>query len=170
MDYTNTIEADNSDTSFSHVNSQSTGGVKNMTYTQIDVDFDVWKAITMRRTSPEMTENSVLRSLLGLGDGRTSEMLKSVAEPSVKLWETKGVKFPVGTEFRATYKGVEYRATIKEAGIEYDGTTYKYVSGAAHAVTGTQVNGWRFWECKRPGQRKWVLINELFKKVHRRAS
>lgn len=138
-----------------------------MTYTQIDVDFDVWKAITTRRTSAQMTENDVLRGLLGLIEGTKNETPKAATEAPTKMWETKGVQFPVGTEFRATYKGREYRATIIESGIDYDGSTYKSVSGAAHAVTGNQVNGWRFWECRRPAHTKWILIDELFKKAHK---
>ena len=145
------------------------GNTKNMTYTQIDVDFDVWKAITTRRTSPEMTENSVLRNLLGLGEAR-NDVPRVMPEPQAAVWVTKEVPFPGGTEFRATYKGLEYRATITESGIDYNGAIYKSVSGAAHAVSGTQVNGWRFWECRRPGQTRWILIDELFKKAHKRAS
>ena len=32
----------------------------------IEVDFDVFKALTMKRSSEEITENDVLRGLLGL--------------------------------------------------------------------------------------------------------
>jgi hypothetical protein len=170
MEHHTTIGTNDILPSFSPIESRKRGDATNMTYTQIDVDFDVWKAITTRRTSPEMTENSVLRSLLGLREGRKSEVPKVMPEAPARVWETKGVQFSVASEFRATYKGVEYRATITEAGIEYDGAIYKSVSGAAHAVTGTQVNGWRFWECRRPGQTKWILIDEVFKKAHKRAS
>jgi hypothetical protein len=67
-------------------------------------------------------------------------------------------------------KAFEYRAAITKDGIDIDGTIYTSVSGAAHAVTSTQINGWRFWECKPQGQTRWILINEVFKKAHKRTS
>jgi hypothetical protein len=135
------------------------------TYTQIDVDFDVWKAITVRRTSPEISENSVLRNLLGIGEEQANEQAR-VAPSGV--WVTKRVQFPIGTEFRATHKGAEHLAVITSDGIEYNGVTYKYASGAARAVTGTQVNGWRFWECRRPGGSRWTLIDDLYKQTNKK--
>ena len=35
-------------------------------YTSIKIDFEVYKEITIRRDSPDVTENDVLRELLGL--------------------------------------------------------------------------------------------------------
>jgi hypothetical protein len=144
------------------------GDRKKMIYTQIDIDFDVWKAITIRRLTPDMTENGVLRELLGLGKFTAPEVAPVRSGAEAKVWETKGVQFPVGTDFRATYKGLERQAKVTESGIEYDGTTYKSVSAAANAVTGNQVNGWRFWECRLPGQTRWTLIDEIFNKVHKK--
>lgn len=35
-------------------------------YKPIEIDFDVYKELTVRRDSPDMTENDVIRNLLGL--------------------------------------------------------------------------------------------------------
>lgn len=39
----------------------------------IDVDFEVYKALTIRRETEEMTYNDVLRHLLSLGEQKSSE-------------------------------------------------------------------------------------------------
>ncbi len=67
----------------------------------IDVDFEVFKALTARRDTEGMTENDVIRGLLELpGPADRSK----VDAPGLS-WTVKGVSFPPGTEFRVTYKG-----------------------------------------------------------------
>jgi hypothetical protein len=33
-------------------------------------------------------------------------------------------------------------------------------------VTGTNVNGWRFWRCRLPGQQQYLLLERLRGKSH----
>ena len=69
----------------------------------IEIDFDVFKAITNRRPSEETTENDVLREVFGLPPKKGNYL--NVLAPEAGDWVTKGIRFPAGTEFRANYKG-----------------------------------------------------------------
>jgi hypothetical protein len=132
-------------------------------YASIDVDFDVWKAITNRRRTPETTENDVLRELLELGNATVAAVQPSGVPQKMSgaPWVSKGVTFPHGTEFRAEYRGRRYLAQVDDGQLVYDGQKFKTPSQAAGAVTGNAVNGWNFWECKMPGKSSWVRISEL---------
>jgi hypothetical protein len=132
-------------------------------YTSIDIDFDVFKELTVRRSTPDVTENDVLRQLLGLkpialiNDHSNGSDIPSSGIP----WTSKGVTFPHGTKFRAEYGGRSYYARIENGSIVYEGKSYKSPSAVANAVTGNSVNGWGFWECQLPGKSDWVLIGEF---------
>ncbi len=126
----------------------------------IEIDFDVFKEITLRRTTENVTPNDVLRNLLGL------EKKNSGDAPSVtdaKDWVTKGLTFPHATEFRAKYKGQKYYAKVENGALDYNGEKFFSPSSAAIAITGNSVNGWIFWECKLPGRENWQLIKNLRK-------
>jgi len=76
-------------------------------------------------------------------------------------WRWKGVFLPEGTELRASHRGRHYEAVVRSGSIIYDGQSYRTPSAAGTAVTGTSVNGWIFWSCRKPGQRGWVLLTSL---------
>jgi len=128
-------------------------------YTSIEIDFEVYKELTLRRESPEMTENDVLREEFGLPERSTKS--QEGGDSSGKPWVWKGVKFPHGTKFRAEYKGQTYHARAEDGAMVYDGKRFKSPSPAAGAVTGNNVNGWTFWECKLPGSNEWKQMNEV---------
>ena len=131
-------------------------------YTSIEIDFDVFKELTIRRKGPETTENDVLRELLGLGFQEKHAQEANGTEASKgKPWIWKEVTFPSGTEFRAVYGGQTYYAKVENGALVYNGERYKSPSPAAYAITGNSVNGWKFWECKIPGSSRWVLIDNL---------
>src|SRR6266496_2918015 len=135
-------------------------------YTSIDIDFDVYKELTFRRKAENMTENDVLRELLGLSLAKEVKARFNGAQhaPEGIPWMSKGVAFPPGTEFRAKYGGREYHAKVEDGALIYSGHPYKTPSAAAMAITSTNVNGWIFWECKLPGKSTWLSINKLRKK------
>lgn len=120
----------------------------------IDVDFEVFKELTARRRSEEMTENDVLRALLGLTKS-SRETRGAVTAGGGAAWISKGVVFPHGTEFRATYKGQQYTAVVRDGALALNGKRFSSPSAAAISITGNPVNGWRFWECLLPGSTKW---------------
>lgn len=129
----------------------------------IDVDFEVFKELTVRRRSEAMTENEVIREILGLSNQSISP--KS-ATPQINgniPWVSKGVVFPHGTEFRATYKGLQHVGTVQNGALVIKGKRFTSPSAAAGAITGNPVNGWMFWECLIPGTIKWKTIAELRK-------
>jgi hypothetical protein len=125
----------------------------------IEVDFDVYKALTMRRPSEDVTENDVLRELLQLP--RKREPRPAPATPAPGDWITKGVRFPAGTEFRAHYKGQTYLGRVESGALVLDGKPYDSPSAAAMSIARSAVNGWRFWEARLPGEAGWKMIESL---------
>ena len=125
----------------------------------IEVDFDVYKALTMRRPSEDVSENDVLRQLLGLSASRGPSSASGVPAPGE--WVIKGIRFPTGTEFRAKYKGQTWLARVEGGALVLNGKRYDTPSAAAVSVTENPVNGWTFWECRLPGQAGWKMIKSL---------
>jgi hypothetical protein len=126
----------------------------------VEVDFDVYKQLTVRRPTEDVSYNDVIRALLGLGQPSATSP-NEAAGPSPQDWVSKGVRFPVGTEFRANYKGQSHTARVEAGALAVNGQCYDSPSAAAMAVTGNPVNGWRFWECRLPGRSSWQLIESL---------
>lgn len=127
----------------------------------IEVDFDVYKALTLRRPSESVSENEVLRELLGLPKRKSA--VAGADSPAHGDWVTKGVHFPAGTEFRASYKGRTYLARVAGGALVLNGVKYDSPSAAAMSITTKPVNGWTFWECRLPEQAGWRTIKGLRK-------
>jgi hypothetical protein len=127
----------------------------------IDIDFDVFKELTFRRKSESMTENDVIRDLLKLSKSEniSTKPDKSYGTP----WVSKGVSFPHGTEFRASYKGQEHYGKVHQGSLIVNNEKFSSPSSAASSITGNSVNGWIFWECLLPNTGKWQPINSLKK-------
>jgi hypothetical protein len=125
----------------------------------IEVDFDVYKALLTRRPSEDVTENDVLRDLLHLP--RKKEPSAAPVQPAPADWSAKGVRFPAGTEFRAHHKGQIYLARVESGALVLNGKRYDSPSAAAVSITGSAVNGWRFWEARLPGEASWKMIESL---------
>jgi hypothetical protein len=123
---------------------------------QIEIDFDVYKALTILRETEEVTVNDVLRKLLRLPEKRAVPAAHSDG------CIFKGVRFPEGTQFRAVYKGKTYTGEIKNAQWQdSEGKLYTSPSSAAFAITQSGINGWWFWEAKRPSDPAWIRLGEL---------
>lgn len=127
----------------------------------IEVDFDVFKALTLRRPSENVTENDVLRDLLGLAAKRHGGASPSAPAPGD--WITKGVRFPAATEFRAHYKGQTFLGRVENGVLVLNGKRFDSPSAAAVSITNNPVNGWHFWQCRIPGQSSWQMIKALRK-------
>ncbi|NGX58591.1 MAG: hypothetical protein K940chlam3_01498 [Chlamydiae bacterium] len=123
----------------------------------VEIDFDVFKEITNRRKTEGVTPNDVLRELFGLDPIEAKDV---PLMPSGKPWVTKGVTFPYGAQFRATYKGQEFIAEAKDGALFLNGKRFISPSAAAVSITGNSVNGWIFWECKLPGSDSWKIIKD----------
>ncbi len=84
--------------------------------TNIEIDFEVFKELTNRRATENVTYNDVLREVLGLSPLEAAAT-KPIFESSTGAWTTKGVTFPVGTEFRANYKGQTILAKVESGSL-----------------------------------------------------
>lgn len=126
----------------------------------IEVDFDVYKALMLRRPSEDVTENDVLRDLLQL-PRKKGPSTAAAAGPAPGDWVAKGVRFPAGTEFRAHHKGQTYLGRVEAGALMLNGKPYDSPSAAAVSITGSPVNGWRFWEARLPGEAGWKMIESL---------
>lgn len=125
----------------------------------IDVDFEVYKQLTVRRATEHVTYNDVIRELLELKKAPVSTPgLNGVSGGD---WTSKGVRFPSGTVLRAEYKGRQYAATVEGGALTLNGQRFSSPSSAAMSITKSPINGWVFWECRFPGQANWQLIKTL---------
>jgi Restriction Enzyme Adenine Methylase Associated len=131
---------------------------------QIDIDFEVFKELTSRRASEDVTYNDVVRTILKLP--LSSKFQKPTANGS-KPWIVSDTSFPPGSDFTVEYKGKTYSGFVRDGKLELgDGHKFSTPSAAAVHVTHSNVNGWRFWRCKLPGASQYVLIERLRGKVH----
>jgi hypothetical protein len=132
----------------------------------IEIDWDVFKEITVRRKHAEITPNDVLREVFGLEP--IQEPLRQKAQFG-KPWVAKGVVFPHGTEFRSFYKGQMYYARADDGFLVLNEKIFSSPSPAAISITKNSVNGWKFWECKMPGNHNWQIIISLRKDMMARS-
>lgn len=140
---------------------------------QIDIDFEVFKALTAQLKDERDTYNEAIRRLLTLpasdlsADPSSFEpagiagQVQGLLGTSSGVWYSN-VFFPDGTIFRATYKGQTYYASIRE-GVWTDAfnITRTSPSDAASAISKTNVNGWKFWFVKRPHDVDWLRMDSL---------
>jgi len=136
---------------------------------QIEIDFEVFKELTARRPTEEVTCNDVVRGLLKL---QPAPKARSLSQPASspkagRPWLVSGTSFPVGSEFLAEHKGKRHTGVVKDGRLVLeDGSAFTTPSAAAVYVTGNNVNGWRFWKCRLPGATEFVLVERLRGKVH----
>ena len=119
----------------------------------IEIDFDVFKALTGLRESERDSYNTVIRRLLKLPDEPT--IPDSASAQNGKMWKFGGGSLPVGTILRGKYKGVGYQAELTEHSIRLNGVDYDTPSKAAMAISKSSVNGWIFWEFQNPNVGGW---------------
>lgn len=137
----------------------------------VSVDFEVFKALTVRLEYEGQTHNDVLRELLGLDSiieetppepaivnalAAWSRDADQFGRPAEHGFFSRGLFLPDGTKLRARYKGKQYHAVIqKDHWVDQTGQMQASPSAAATAITETNVNGLRFWEALRPGDTTW---------------
>jgi hypothetical protein len=137
----------------------------------IDIDFDVHKKIELERTGFEEPPNDALRRLLGLSDtnGRRKSVANTETVASGREWSGKGVTLPHSTALKMDYNGAVYYGVIEDGFWVVEGIRCKSPSDAAGAVArtrggrSTNLNGWIYWQVKRPTDSKWIMIDALRK-------
>jgi negative regulator of replication initiation len=138
----------------------------------IEIDFAVHRLIELERRDFDEPENAALRRLLKLPE--TDHAVQSVTSASVEEinsdgdpWYWKGVRLPHGTEVRMEYAGQIVRGVIEQGRWLVNGQTYKSPSDAAGSSVVTKdgtrpsLNGWMYWEVKRPGDVSWRRLQGL---------
>jgi hypothetical protein len=128
----------------------------------IEIDFDVFKGLTLRRSTENISYNDVLRELLGLGP-QESPVNSPGSASRHGDWVAKGVCFPNGTEFSASHKGQKYYGKVESGVLVVDNKRFHSPTAAAVTIAGYQVNGWTFWKCRMPGKSSWQMIKLLRK-------
>lgn len=139
----------------------------------IEIDFDVHRMIEAERQGFHDTPNAVLRRLLQL-DPAPAEPESGFADapmallaPPERPWVWKGVELPQGTELRLNYAGVEARGHVVEGRLNFSGAGYRSPSPAVARVVETargdrvRVNGWKHMDARRPGDDRWIPLDEL---------
>ena len=126
----------------------------------IEIYFDVFKELTSRRKTEETNYNDVLRDLLDIST-KKSQPAYTGSLAGEGYWVQKGVRFPQGADFRATYKGQNYYGKVDDGALIVDEQRFNSVSAAAVSITGNAVNGWIFWECRLPGSNSWKIIKSF---------
>lgn len=137
----------------------------------IETDLDVFKALTALLTDEGQTHNDVLRDLLNLDSpiepepnaGPLNVLADHLGRASAAGgFYSRGLTLPNGTKLRARYKGKEHLAEIKRgAFVTADGCEHDSPSAAATHITSTTVNGLRFWEGMREGDRGWRRLDAI---------
>jgi hypothetical protein len=134
-------------------------------YRTIEIDFEVHKRIEAERRSFSDTPNDVLRRKFGLGPGR--ERRRAESPPNEGSWSGKGVTLEAGTLLRIGYGGKISNGEIDDGTWLVEGQRYGTPSAAAIGVARTKagrktnLNGWRLWQVKRPGDENWIPLQSL---------
>lgn len=125
----------------------------------------------LARESLDQNENSAYRTLTEFAE-RLTRLLASLKDgkQTLNVVPVPNTENPNIIKIFARYLGTKYEAQLDVTRINggrgdcifLDGT-WKTASGAAHQITHSQVNGWRFWKyTKEDGSTKSI---EVLKKV-----
>ena len=127
----------------------------------IEIDFEVHKRIELERQSFAESPNAVLRRLLQI------EGPPPTIPREGRPWAGKGVTLPHGTELRMEYNGRVHTGVIQNGAWVVEGDIYSSPSAAAGGVArtksgkSTSLDGWIYWQAKRPGDAEWAGIATL---------
>ncbi len=134
----------------------------------IEIDFDIHQMIELERKGFDELEYLALRRLLKLPNSEAStETAWPVETLSGRPWSGKGVELPHGTELRMEYNGQVFRGYIENGAWLVEGHRAKSPSDAAGSAAMTKsgtrpsLNGWIYWEVKRPNDANWRAIKGL---------
>ena len=151
----------------------------------IEIDWDVFIAVSLYRNDDAQTVNDVLRSVF-------SEEIEQVREPrqhyrkphllamknNVTASETNNTSLPFvtgkalfadGTPFRLIYKGKVHKASVRSGALVLEGSEESFAnfSRAAMKITGGQViSAWDRWDFFDARTGKWKKVREAAKETN----
>jgi hypothetical protein len=137
-------------------------------YRTIEIDFDVHRCIENERQGFDEPPNNALRRLLKLPELAPAAPTDIQPQaPRHRGWVGESVILPHGTELRMSYNEQTFRGHVSDGRWVIEGRQFDSPSGAASGVAlthqggKTKLNGWSYWEVKRPGDDGWVHIQSL---------
>jgi len=156
-----------------------------MQFRQIEIDFDIHKLIEAERRGFDEPPNMALRRLLRLPDAQQIATNPTQATKYANVASTgregrpfseDGVNIPHGSLARMEYlRGSQvYEGRFLDGKIVVNGVAYSSLSKAADALAVTKkgdktsLNGWRYWEAKRPGETVWIKLWDLREALRRK--
>jgi hypothetical protein len=141
----------------------------------IDVSLAVYKKLTSLLEEGQSYDD-VLRVLLGADSPTEIRDFEIDIEENIPSFSWRAALgrsngfvsrllfLPNGTKLRARYKNSDYHAAIvSNKWLDSDGNSQTSPSAAAKMITGTNVNGLRFWEAQLPDQLGWRRLESLIK-------
>jgi hypothetical protein len=132
---------------------------------KIEIDLEIYKLIENERRSFTETPNEILRRLLGLMAPKSSRG-SSAHVSGNGAWMGQGVTLPEMTEIRMEYRGESYTGLIERGLWVVNGEEHSGPSTAAGRTVWTKsgthpsLNGWIYWQVRRPGK-NWVSLDSL---------
>ena len=135
----------------------------------IEVDVEVFRFLESRRASFSQTHNDILREIAGLKPVSSSAPNSANASPDQGAWSWKGVTLPNGTKLRMSYNGQTHTGEITQGAWHVGGAIYRTPSAAAGGVARSKkgasvsLDGWGYWEVKKPDSDRWTPIDKLRK-------
>ncbi len=132
---------------------------------QIEIDLEVHKRIELAKRSFAESENEVLHRLLGI-DAAQPQLVQAG-----RAWSGKGVNLPHGTELQMEYNGRVHHGQIDEGRWLVEGESFSSPSAAAGGVALTKagtrpsLDGWMYWQVKRPNDGAWLPLKSLRQRV-----
>lgn len=138
------------------------------TFRSIEIDLDVHKCLEAERRGFDETPNDVLRRLLKLKpNAKRPNGADSDPTAGGRPWSGKGVTLPHGTLLRMEYNGKGHSGQIDNGEWLVEGSRFNSPSAAAGGVARTRagkppsLDGWGYWQVKRPGDARWLPISAL---------
>ena len=135
----------------------------------IEIDVEVYRFLETRRTSFTQTHNDILRDLAGLKPITSSLSNGAATGTDQGGWSWKGVTLPNGTKVRMSYNGQTHSGEVAQGAWHVGGAIYRTPSAAAGGVARSKkgapvsLDGWGYWEVKKPDSDRWVQIDKLRK-------
>ncbi|NUJ78935.1 hypothetical protein HUN39_02595 [Methylocystis sp. FS] len=135
----------------------------------IEIDVDVYRFLESRRTSFTQSHNDILRAVAGLKSTASAPQNSTGNGSDHGGWSWKGVTLPNGTKLRMSYNGQTHSGEIVQGAWHVGGAIYRTPSAAAGGVarskkgTPVSLDGWGYWEIKKPDSDRWIPIEKLRK-------
>jgi hypothetical protein len=135
----------------------------------IEIDVEVFRFLEGRRTSFTQTHNDILRDLAGLSAVKATTSMDTRNAGDQGSWSWKGVTLPNGTKLRMSYNGQTHSGEIAQGAWHVGGAIFRTPSAAAGSVARSKkgspvsLDGWEYWEIKKPDSDRWTPIDKLRK-------